>query len=73
MKNILTFDLFDTLIEGFSHVTEGLSPRLNLATSDVIAGLGGEPLGALTGRRISEPMSWQGVLEQTHGPITVPE
>lgn len=43
MKNILIFDLFDTLIEGLSHFTEVLSTRLNLATSDVIAGLGGEP------------------------------
>jgi putative hydrolase of the HAD superfamily len=73
MKNILIFDLFDTLIEGLSHFTEELSTRLTLATSDVIAGLGGEPLVALTEGRISEATYWQHVLERTHWPITVPE
>jgi hypothetical protein len=43
MKNILIVDLFDTLMEGLSHFTEVLSPRLSLATADVIAGLGGAP------------------------------
>ena len=47
--------------------------RLDLATSDVIAGLGGEPLVALTEGRISEATYWQCVLERTHWPITVPE
>ena len=73
MKNTLIFDLSDTLIEGLSHFTERLSTRLNLATSDVIPGLGGEPLVALTEGRISEATYWQCVLERTHWPITVPE
>jgi HAD superfamily hydrolase (TIGR01509 family) len=73
MKKILIFDLFDMLIEGFSHFTAVLSTRLNLATSDVIAGLGGEPLVALTEGRISEATYWQCVLERTHWPITVQE
>jgi HAD superfamily hydrolase (TIGR01509 family) len=73
MENTLIFGLSDTLIEGLSHFTEGLSTRLNLATSDVIPGLGGEPLVALTEGRISEATYWQCVLERTHWPITVPE
>jgi FMN phosphatase YigB (HAD superfamily) len=73
MKKILIFDLSDTLIEGLSHFTAVLSTRLSLARSDVIAGLGGEPLVALTEGRISEATYWQCVLERTHWPITVPE
>jgi FMN phosphatase YigB (HAD superfamily) len=72
MKKTLIFDLSDTLIEGLSHFTEGLSTRFNRATSDVLAGLGGEPLVALTEGRISEATYWQCVLERTHWPITVP-
>jgi hypothetical protein len=71
MKKTLIFDLFDTLIEGFSHFTEVLSTRLNVATSDVIAGLGGEPLVALTEGRTSEATYWQCILERTHWPITI--
>jgi HAD superfamily hydrolase (TIGR01509 family) len=73
MKKILIFGLSDTLIEGLSHFTEVLSTRLNLATSDVIPGLGGEPLVALTEGKIPEATYWQCVLERTHWPITVPE
>jgi HAD superfamily hydrolase (TIGR01509 family) len=73
MKKILIFDLFDTLIEGLSHFTEVLSTRLNRATADVIPGLGGEPLVALTEGRISEATYWQCVLERTHWPLTAPE
>ena len=73
MKKILIFDLSDTLIEGLSHLTAVFSTWLNLATSDVIAGLGGEPLVALTEGRISEATYWHSVLERTHWPITVPE
>jgi FMN phosphatase YigB (HAD superfamily) len=73
MKTILIFDLSDTLIESLSHFLEVLSTRLNLATSDVIAGLGGEPLVALTEGRISEATYWPGVLERTPWPLTVPE
>ena len=73
MKKILIFDLFDTLIEGLAHFTAVLSIRRNRATSDVIAGLGGEPLGTLTEGRISEATYRHGVLERTHWPISVPE
>jgi HAD superfamily hydrolase (TIGR01509 family) len=73
MKKILIFDLSDTLVEGFSHFTALLSTRLNLATSDIIPGLGGEPLVALTEGRISEATYWQCVLERTSWPLTVPE
>jgi HAD superfamily hydrolase (TIGR01509 family) len=73
MKKILIFDLSDTLIEGLSHFTEVLATRLNLATSEISAGLRSEPLVALTEGRISEATYWQGVLERTHWPITVQE
>jgi HAD superfamily hydrolase (TIGR01509 family) len=73
MKKILIFDLSDTLIEGLAHFTEVLSTRLNVATSEVIPGLGGGPLVALTEGRISEATYWQCVLERTQWPLTGPE
>src|SRR5262249_28160330 len=56
-----------------SRFTEVLSTRLNLATSDITPGIGGEPLVALTEGRISETTYWQCVLERTSWPLTVPE
>jgi HAD superfamily hydrolase (TIGR01509 family) len=73
MKTILIFDLADVLIEGFGRFVEALSKRLSLAATDVILGIGGTPLIALTEGRISEAMYWQAVLERTCWPITVHE
>ena len=73
MKKILIVDLFDTLIRGFSHFTEALSTRLNLETSAIMPGLGGELLVAFTEGKLSEATYWQCVLERTQWPITVPE
>jgi len=73
MTKILIFDLADVLIEGFYSFVEALSKRLNLVATDVIPGLGGEPLVALTEGRISEATYWQCVLGRTQWPITVHE
>jgi HAD superfamily hydrolase (TIGR01509 family) len=73
MKTILIFDLADVLIEGFSRFVVSLSQRLGRQVPDVIAGLGGTPLVALTEGRIAETTYWQSVLERTHWPITVQE
>jgi len=73
MKKILIFDLADVLIEGFYNFVASLSQRLSREATDVIAGLGGEPLVALTEGRIAETTYWQSVLERTHWPITVQE
>jgi HAD superfamily hydrolase (TIGR01509 family) len=70
MKKTLIFDLADVLIEGFSSFVESLATRLSLAATDVISGLGGALLVALTEGRISEAMYRQCVLERTHWPIT---
>ncbi len=71
MKTILIFDLADTLVEGFSSFVEALSPRLNLPGTDVLSGLGGEPLVALMEGRIAEATYWQQVLAKTHWPLSV--
>jgi HAD superfamily hydrolase (TIGR01509 family) len=73
MTKILIFDLADVLIEGFSSFVAGLSKRLSLATTDIVPGLGGAPLVALTEGRITEATYWQCVLERTQWTITVPE
>jgi putative hydrolase of the HAD superfamily len=73
MQKILIFDLADVLIEGFYSFVASLSQRLARQATDVIAGLGGEPLVALTEGRIAETTYWQSVLERTHWPITVQE
>jgi HAD superfamily hydrolase (TIGR01509 family) len=73
MKTILIFDLADVLIEGFYSFVEALSKRLSLAATDVIPGVGGEPLAALTEGKISEATYWKCVLERTHWPITMQE
>jgi hypothetical protein len=73
MKTILIFDLADVLIEGFDSFVKTLSERLSLPATEVIPGVGGAPLVALTEGRISEATYWQCVLEQTHWPITVQE
>ena len=54
MKKTLIFDLVDVLIEGFYSFAESLATRLGLAATDVISGLGGALLVALTEGRISE-------------------
>jgi hypothetical protein len=54
MKKTLIFDLADVLIEGFYSFAESLATRLGLAATDVISGLGGALLVALTEGRISE-------------------
>jgi FMN phosphatase YigB (HAD superfamily) len=69
MKKIVIFDLADVLIEGFYSFVASLSQRLSWEATDVIAGLGGEPLVALTEGRIAETTFWQSVLERTHWPI----
>src|SRR5215470_19880027 len=71
MQTILIFDFADVLIEGFSRFVASLSQQLRWQATDVIAGLGGEPLVALTEGRIAETTYWQSVLERTHWPITV--
>jgi HAD superfamily hydrolase (TIGR01509 family) len=73
MKTILIFDLADVLIEGFDSFVKALSTRLSLPATDVIPGVGGAPLVALTEGRISEASYWQCVLERTHWPITTQE
>jgi FMN phosphatase YigB (HAD superfamily) len=73
MKTILIFDLADVLIEGFESFVKTLSKRLSLPATDVLPGVGGEPLVALTEGRISEATYWQCVLARTHWPITVQE
>jgi hypothetical protein len=59
------FDLFDTLIGGFSRFTEALSTRLNLATSAIIPGLGSELIVARAEGKRSEARYWQCVPERT--------
>jgi HAD superfamily hydrolase (TIGR01509 family) len=73
MKTILIFDLADVLIEGFGSFVKALSTRLSLPATEVIPGVGGAPLVALTEGRISEATYWQCVLERTHWPITTQE
>src|SRR5262245_41845357 len=73
MKTILIFDLADVLIEGFDSFVKALSKRLSLPVTDVILGVGGAILVALTEGRISEVTYWQCVLERTHWPITMEE
>jgi HAD superfamily hydrolase (TIGR01509 family) len=73
MKTILIFDLADVLIEGFDSFVKTLSERLSLPATEVIPGVGGTPLVALTEGRISEATYWQCVLERAHWPITVQE
>src|SRR5215510_9850465 len=73
MKTILIFDLADVLIEGFDSFVKALSKRLSLPVTDVILGVGGAPLVALTEGRISEVTYWQCILERTHWPITIEE
>jgi HAD superfamily hydrolase (TIGR01509 family) len=70
MKNILIFDLADVLIEGFHSFVASLSQRFSREATDVITGLGGEPLVALTEGRIAETTFWQLILERTHWSIT---
>ena len=50
-----------------------LCQTINLAATDVMPGLGGEPLVALTEGRIAEATYWQCILERTHWSITVEE
>jgi putative hydrolase of the HAD superfamily len=71
MQKILIFDLADVLIEGFDYFVASLTQRLSRQATDVIAGLGGDPLVALTEGRITETTYWQSVLERTHWPLTV--
>jgi len=66
MKTILIFDLADTLVEGFTSFVGALSPRLNVPGTEVLSGLGGEPLVALVEGRIAEATYWQQVLAKTH-------
>jgi HAD superfamily hydrolase (TIGR01509 family) len=73
MKTILIFDLADVLIEGFDSFVKALSTRLSLPATEVIPGMGGAPLVALTEGRISEATYWQCVLERTRWPLTVQE
>jgi HAD superfamily hydrolase (TIGR01509 family) len=71
MKTILIFDLADTLVAGFARFVEVLSPRLNVLDTDVLSGLGGEPLVALMEGRIAETTYWQQVLVKTQWPLSV--
>ena len=71
MKTILIFDLADTLVEGYASFAEVLSPRLNVPGTDILAGLGGEPLVALMEGRIAKITYWQQVLAKTHWPLSV--
>ncbi len=71
MKTILIFDLADTLVEGFARFVETLSPRLNVLGTEVLSGLGGEPLVALMEGRSTETTYWQQVLAKTHWPLSV--
>jgi glucose-1-phosphatase len=65
MKNVLIFDLSEVLIEGLYGVVESLAKRLRIPQSDVLPGLGGEPLVALLEGRVSESTYWQLVRERT--------
>jgi HAD superfamily hydrolase (TIGR01509 family) len=71
MKTILIFDLADTLVAGFARFVEALSPRLNVPGTDVLSGLGGEPLVTLMEGRSTETTYWQQVLAKTHWPLSV--
>jgi hypothetical protein len=70
MKRVLIFDLSEVLIEGLYGVVESLADRLDISASDVMPGLGGQPLVALLEGRVSESAYWQRVREQTQWGIT---
>lgn len=73
MRKVLLFDLSDVLIEGLYGTVESLADRLQIPPNQVMLGLGGEPLVALTEGKISEVAYWKQVLERTRWGISEEE